>query len=334
MLMVIFGAGASYDSISTYEPKDSDYGGGRPPLAKHLFLDNGTFRRTLAKFARCHPIIPYLEAAGDENSLEEVLGQLDAEAQTDTERKRQLLSVRFYLRSIIEVCESQWCLGAGGISNYKTLLDQTRRFGSALLVTFNYDTLLERALSALFFRKFDRMSDYIDPSGFSVLKLHGSTDWVQIVTGAHANGQSPSDDEIIESAASLEVHTVIHRSEQGKSSGNPIGQQVIPALAIPIAQKREFMCPDSHLTYLQSALPNVTKIIIIGWRASEAHFTQMLRENLSSSVEVIAVCGSASEGEKSLQRLKDAGVSGSFTPLPVGFTGFIKKRLCESFIAH
>jgi len=36
-------------------------------------------------------------------------------------------------------------------------------------------------------------------------------------------------------------------------------------------------------------LPNVTKILIIGWQAREAHFLQMLRENLPRLSDLMVV---------------------------------------------
>jgi hypothetical protein len=41
-----------------------------------------------------------------------------------------------------------------------------------------------------------------------------------------------------------------------------------------------FEWPPHHRAYLEELLPSVTKILIIGWQAKEAHFLQMLRERL------------------------------------------------------
>ena len=72
MLMVIFGAGASYDSCSSFPPdqyprSSLDF---RPPLAKELFLPLRDFRGLSAVHDRFQPLLPYLEA---QENIEEIL---------------------------------------------------------------------------------------------------------------------------------------------------------------------------------------------------------------------------------------------------------------------
>ena len=223
---------------------------------------------------------------------------------------------------------------AGGVSNYKTLLDQIRRV-PALLVTFNYDTLLEKAIG----RKFAQTSDYLNKHELSVLKLHGSTDWRQIIASGvrYPSPQtSASDREIIDSAAALTFGKIIHKEETEGHQRQRIDfvpSCFVPALAIPIAEKREFVCPKDHLDFLCAALPNVTKIIIIGWRASEAHFLDLLKEYLKPGVQAIAVCGPGEESRNSLDRLRDAGINGDFAAIPQGFTEFVRSRKAEQFLS-
>jgi hypothetical protein len=74
--MVIFGAGASFDSAQAYRPaypggESTDYGGPwRPPLAKDLFLDR---HQVLGDIVRKYPklthILPYLVCVGCALSL-------------------------------------------------------------------------------------------------------------------------------------------------------------------------------------------------------------------------------------------------------------------------
>lgn len=335
MLMVIFGAGASYDSISSHVPIDGD---GllsiRPPLVKDLFANIAEFRKFVDLYPQCRPIVPYLEPHGGEKLMEKVLGELDSETQSDPERKKQLLALRFYIKAVINSCEKGWCTLAGGVSNYSTLLDDIRLSGPALLVTFNYDTLIERALR----RDFQRRTDYVDPSGFSVLKLHGSTNWVQIVGGVYSPSSPADSKHIIEAASSLTFQTIIPESEVPILQANPWlhlnpNPDSIPALAIPIADKRDFACPPEHLDYLKQRLPDVTKIAIIGWRGSEAHFTDLLREKLRPDVRGIVVCGPSGESKKTVERLDAAGVPGAFDPLEGGFTEFVRNRGIKKFLA-
>src|SRR5580693_7125361 len=84
MLLVIFGAGASYDSKSSFTPAEFprtsiEY---RPPLANELFLRIDRFRKHLDMFPQCRPIVAYLEPHGEAVvSIEEELGRLQSEAE-------------------------------------------------------------------------------------------------------------------------------------------------------------------------------------------------------------------------------------------------------------
>ena len=54
---------------------------------------------------------------------------------------------------------------------------------------------------------------------------------------------------------------------------------IVPAIAVPVQTKTEdtFEWPQSQCATLERFLPSVTKILIIGWQAREAHFLSKLR---------------------------------------------------------
>ena len=142
MILVIFGAGASYDSVPALPPEKykRENLDSRLPLAKELFLDIGPFAEGLSRFEDCHPIVPYLRNVPEDQTLEQVLENLQTEAEKDPVRKRQLAAVQFYLHYVIWECERKWSNRAGKITNYLTLLDQLRCVGEPVcIVTFNYD---------------------------------------------------------------------------------------------------------------------------------------------------------------------------------------------------
>jgi hypothetical protein len=112
MLMVVFGAGASYDSIDVKPPGSSQPGWYideefRPPLAKDLFGFRGLFADAMANFEKLQPIVPILRHAGAKN-VETVLRELQDEAGDYPERLRQLMAVRYYLHFVIRECERRW----------------------------------------------------------------------------------------------------------------------------------------------------------------------------------------------------------------------------------
>lgn len=120
MIMVILGAGASYDSVSARKP--ANFPGRqlvhRPPLAQELFLSEETlFRTCLREFPQCNPIIPYLQDLPTNNNLEQELEKLQAESETDSQRRIQLAAIRFYLQYLVFSCENPWVIAAAGVSN-------------------------------------------------------------------------------------------------------------------------------------------------------------------------------------------------------------------------
>jgi hypothetical protein len=166
MLMVIFGAGASYDSAQAFrlpspQAAQQHYGSEvptsdhkelwRPPLATELFLDsNGAFRDIVQKYRKLLPILPHLRQPSNGRSVEQELESWQTEASADPERKRQLFSVRYYLHDLLLKVSEEWLKRTGGVTNYVTLLDQIRHLNTAgepvCLVTFNYDLVLARII--------------------------------------------------------------------------------------------------------------------------------------------------------------------------------------------
>jgi hypothetical protein len=76
MLLVIFGAGASYDSVPSRPPSKFPNIEERLPLANQLFADRGLFNNTMRRFPRCLAIVPYLQQMGASDSIERILVHL------------------------------------------------------------------------------------------------------------------------------------------------------------------------------------------------------------------------------------------------------------------
>lgn len=118
--MVIFGAGASYDSFQKAPPQQ--YPQYRPPLANELFGQR--FCDEYLRFPQSHPVILRLQQStvSVENTLEEL--QQDA---TDhyPAGLSQLAAVRYYLGYMLGRCQTNWTQQVPkGATNYKYLLDK------------------------------------------------------------------------------------------------------------------------------------------------------------------------------------------------------------------
>jgi len=154
--MVIFGAGASYDSSSEFHPApEAKEPGSRlwaPPLTCDLFRDrHSQFGDIVKRYPRLSGILPFLRQPQGGRSIEEQLELYQNESSADSERIRQLLSVRYYVHDLFHLISENWLKETSGVTNYATLIDQIRHRNTTgepvCLVTFNYDLLLDRATS-------------------------------------------------------------------------------------------------------------------------------------------------------------------------------------------
>jgi hypothetical protein len=308
MLMVIFGAGASYDSAQAYKVEriDGNWDAGgywRPPLAKDLFLDRfDTLGDIVQKYPKLTHILPYLREPSNGRSVEQVLESLQTEGRGNAESQREFASVRFYLCELLAKVTSEWISHTNGVTNYAPLLKDILRFNASgeeiCLVTFNYDLLLEHALYTFDFKQKPPEEHLESHPILKLFKLHGSVGWSRLVDRPQGVRLLPQ--HIIEQADTIQISDrfVLANASNPHEMHN-FGVPIVPAIAIPVQTKSEehFECPFTHRAYLAEMLPYVTKILIVGWQAKEAHFLQMLRSNLPKLSSVMVVGANASNAK-------------------------------------
>ena len=122
MLLVIFGAGASYDSAPSYPLHLYPSLGERPPLANQLF-DRSLFAEALKGFHECQPLVTRLRAPRQGQTIEELLLEFQEQASVDPRRHTQLAAIRYYLHYVLQKIDTDWETKHKGVTNYKTLLD-------------------------------------------------------------------------------------------------------------------------------------------------------------------------------------------------------------------
>jgi hypothetical protein len=323
MLMVILGAGASYDSSQAYRlvypggggqanfgtpaPRPEDEGPWRPPLAKDLFLDrHRALSEIVTKYPKLTHILPYLREPSNGRSVEQILESLQAEGKDNPESQREFASVRFYLCDLLRRVTEEWSSRTNGVTNYAPLVRDILRFnnrvGRVCLVTFNYDLLLEHALYTFDFKR-KIPEEHLDSHPIlKLFKLHGSVDWSRLVHLPEGTRLTPQG--LIEQADTIQLSDkFVLANATNPSEMHNFGRPIFPAIAIPVQTKAEdyFECPVTHLTYLEKMLDNVKKILIIGWQAKEAHFLRMLRNKLPLLQQVMVVGANGPDAEKTLQ---------------------------------
>jgi hypothetical protein len=334
MLMIILGAGASYDSYASRPPRSETKEPHRPPLADELFEDRPKFNELLERFNKCQEILPQLREQSNRKALEAYLERLREEAKTFLQGGQQLRAVQFYIQGAIEHCESGWRAVHRGATNHLALLNRVERWRarqneSVNIVTFNYDTLVEEALRSYLGHTFQYLNDYVRRPDYKLFKLHGSVDWGHVTRCAlrdnDYNNLRAIQQHIIDGVNSN--GTIIYPDHfETKSAEEDLkkkGLVLSPAIAIPVKNKNSFECPKDHVEALKIDLPRVTKILVIGWRAQEQHFAQELQV-LPKNIRTFVVGGNAADVKQTVDGLMAAGAKGDYTQLKRGFSYFLE----------
>jgi hypothetical protein len=324
-LMVVLGAGASYDSIPERHALHLE---SRPPLANGLFDAKPNYARHLLDLQFAAAIASRGRASVESGRpLEQFLEELRSEAERDPVRLKQLLAVKFYLRAILRESDATWMQDSGGATNYAALVDiiescRLSTGGSVCYVTFNYDMLLEHGLATRGTQIGD-LSSYVN-GPTPLFKVHGSITWGQVVTCDQLPLLQRVEPkmlcELADRLHDTDDYVVAYGELQGQSGS---GAVVVPAIAVPTMSKYSFACPPSHIEALKAALPEVGGIVTIGWRGAEEHFLRLLGDNLGHQVSALVVSGSQTGCSDTAANLTRAGVgiSGKFDR---GFTELLE----------
>ena len=360
MLMVVFGAGASYDSSTDYSPSEEDtyvskekmpvlLRGIRPPLANQLFELRSIFADAAQRLPKCQIPIDDLRHLKHDMSVEQQLEKMREAALSYPEGQKQLVSIRFYLQWIIRRCQSLWNDAIKSQTTYRALLGQIDRQlkgEPACFVTFNYDTLLEEAFTSLEI-KFESLDDYIS-STYKVIKLHGSTNWarelsspMQVTMGDHvqfANNMLMSADKL---ETSNNYHLIPTDYENQsitsfmKIPGKPDRQAVLPAIAIPLEKKHSYECPTEHVHVLEGCIPKTDKLLMVGWKGAEENFVNLLAKGLKKNIPKMIVSRTPDSAEKIRSSLMECGIDGAHWNInEAGFAEQVRSGWMENFVGQ
>jgi hypothetical protein len=356
MLMVIFGAGASYDSAQAFRithpsggsqnfgiisPHPDGGGPWRPPLTKDLFLDRHATRGDIIRrYPKLTHILPRLREPLSGRSVEQMLETLQERGVNNPEIQREIASVRFYLCELLYKVTEEWTSRTNGVTNYSPLISDILRLNKTneqvCLVTFNYDLLLESALHTFDFKGRDPETFLDSHPMLKLFKLHGSVEWSRLVDLPEGVYVPPHG--LIDAVDTIELTDRFVRANATDASQNHnFERPIFPAIAVPVQKKTkdDFECPAAHLTVLKEMLPKITKVLIIGWQAKETHFLAMLRSNLPKLERVMVVGENTSDAERTRRYF----LSEIDRPLPDevvaqgGFTDFIINEEGNGFLS-
>jgi hypothetical protein len=360
VLLIIVGAGASFDSdwrrprevsLSSYE-WDGRGKLSRPPLAKDLFDDN-RFGEYVARYPPSQGLMDRLRRAAP--AVEQELEKIRDLSKKQGHLPRMLLAVRYYLRIVIADTVGQWNKAKPDeMTNFTQLLTQLepwrlrqeRDSGSperVAIVTFNYDTLFDDALTHLLPHfPLTKVENYTSDPRYQLFKLHGSVNWWREVRGhIVGNQQWTSGQGLIGSPVDW-ARTMFDPpgefTENGRflmDGSGGLYPPCVPCIALPTATKAasDFACPDTHVADLMRLLREVTDVLIIGWKGIEGHFLEGWRQVHASTpdrtVHSLAVVDATHEAavEVANRIVRTVGIAPQMTPTFQTFSGFVVDRL-------
>ncbi len=274
-------------------------------------------------------------------SVEEILAQLAASPDPNLS-KRATLAIRLFMQHMLTECQQQWAsVITSNVTNYGTLLADIAVAGitEACSVSFNYDTLFEQALQTIGV-VIDSLDSYIAHQAYKVVKPHGSLIWSHEIPTQGIVDLSGQPAAI---AGWLIAHAAEVRPSPAfsffktptfavRANTNP-PDVLWPALALPVAGKADFECPDPHMAALDACIPKVSKLLTIGWRGAEEYFLKRFAGKLPRTVSALVVGRDRKDAGEIAARLNGAGLAGHFKPAEAGFTRSLDKEI-PAFLAE
>lgn len=355
MKMIIVGAGASYDSTiinADLGQRTSQHSIWRPPLGKELFGFNKELDDVLKKYPGALSFRSEISVCQDIEELFQNKYEQSVRPNGGT-LLMQILNTQFYLQDLFYNISNNYV--DFGTSNYDLLVTRAYDYylltnEKVLFVSFNYDTLLERAIESKCNLKFKGVNDYID-SPLIVIKPHGSCNWVKPVAigdnkhlqQARSKGfanylYEPKNLEFVRKLANeqpgsfsiLEKPLDLYRKELPQTD-----IMYLPQLLIPLITKDAFVCPHEHISALSGSIEKITDVLIIGWKANEQYFMELMREQLTANeINILCVCGSTDIKSKLLDVRKDLWVRQFSEPFKNDEYGLHKQGTFSSFMLN
>jgi hypothetical protein len=329
--VIIVGAGASYDYVHTdHLVRSNDW---RPPLTNDLF-NVRKYESVLLKYPETMELasdalrkIPHMM------SFEEYLtGIRDKRASTDANRQRQLVSLSFYLQHLFHDISANY--GSQPTNNYRALLGAIKdNGGEACIVSFNYDNLLEQNIPEIN----DKIDSYLN-SAVKVIKPHGSYDWVYPIS-LDSYYKKSSYEFLMDNPWYItmpenqnpQLYPLRKLHHSNKYFDRQYGQRFYPAIAIPLANKESYVCPDSHVKHLTAAINNTDRILIIGWKAGDKNLVSLLEKEIRRQVRVTVVSSGSKSASEIIKKLEHIPQITFVASNKEGFTNFLRSEESDEF---
>src|SRR6266487_833762 len=330
----------------------------QPPLVKDLFGTN--FAGILGRYPLAQAAATDIRRAiapESENAvpLERYLRDQMRDA-ANLYTKRRYRQIPLYLQDLLLTVSD---IGGSGYTtdpdNFNALINRTLDLDDVLLLTLNYDPLVDDRL--FIYGDLQDLNSYVasDPR-WALVKLHGSVNWgrriiadinrgIETVNQANASGRPISQHELINKLIDTEYDQVsvgeielrLHRSldEWRYDRSDSV---YYPALSIPVGEEDELVCPSEHLAAARERLgrADALNILVIGYSGLDREVLQLLRQSGRPAHRLLVVNGSERASFEAAERIQQAcGGSGVRTDSVFrgGFSEVVRTGTLADFAA-
>jgi len=318
--MYVFGAGASANCLfgeGKVKLKNSDF---RPPLGNEMFAER--FDSIIHKYPGLRQVLPKFESKG--NNIESILEDdwLELMASRNIDLSSKHIHLQFYTMEIFELISKRISKEFFRYNLYslfiQKLFSNLHNSVNPVIVSFNYDTILDSALEENLNITFSDMNKYMNPkanSPFLFFKPHGSWNWgwgfdrakimefePDIVNLLYQKRVTPATiyynllgpKMLVSDGWGLEAKNHPHSIGRITLNKNRIkikerGGKYFPALLLPYRDKDEFVMPHAHQLQMEFVIPYIEELVLIGWKGNEKLFNTKLKEGIRSLKKIIIV---------------------------------------------
>lgn len=350
-LLVVIGAGASYDCI----PQSLGRGNIGLPLANELFDPGETQDYFLQKYdlmglaAKLRNIKrKYTARYGEKFNLEDELAKLNNASleRNDLNTLASLFMARFYLQNVIirltdDVIQrtSSHTVYVELLNMLKDWIDESPSSRFIDIVIFNYDDLVERAMQNVYGhewhqkQKLDVLGAYYYGHNLRIYKPHGSITWGRRITKSLLPYAYKKIADVSHGFHTLKISSHFEYIDPTLFFDEEKLKDSVPAIAIPFKEKTTFQeCPKPMFHQMNEAIAQADELLTIGWQGADAHFIRLLAEKNTKIMMAHVVSPS---GNTELLNNKTDGRILAITAYQMGFDEFTNSdRGLELFLAR
>ena len=354
-LLVILGAGASYDCASGLG--GALHGEFRPPLVTQLFDNRPSFTRILSEYPLAQKAAAEIRPAVANGSvaIEAFLRERLRDSEFAHDR-RQFWSIPLYLQHLLFMV-SRWDYPTGrGYAeqpdSYDRLINAALRTDEVTFVTLNYDDIFDQRL--LTPGSPDSMEAYLGlDEKWALIKLHGSINWGRAVVNPPDLETRAADPSFARMFGKLGdsiqlANSIVLRPQDSvaemrlEASATVSDHLYYPALSAPLGVEDELVCPPDHIEYLKRVTGHwdPLNVLVIGYSGLDQEVIKLLswggRAVRSLWVVNESEASARATAERITANIKVIPAPGTEGVVLVGtgFTGFAQSDHLAEYITH